>query len=177
MSIRMLAAVATLLVHAACLGAPDTYMGMRVQHVDLTIAGGKTITIHVTDGSPIPAEDEDYKIQVAGFNIEPADDDPHRPMLTWRFALTVKQDIALERVAVEEVFPVDVARPVIEDASQPIWHPRTVVHEGMWPMDSQEQVLRFRGASMHRVHRWSSSLPPEPDHGVCRCLQGNRPEP
>src|SRR5262245_3491918 len=78
-----------------------TYMGQKVVDAPFIVAGGtKTLRLPVTDGGPIPAEDERIKIQVAGFLIsrkEPS------PTITWRFAFTSKHPQVIEQVVVEEL--------------------------------------------------------------------------
>jgi hypothetical protein len=94
-----------------------TYMGYRVIDMEFPITGGKKVSLPMTDAGPIPAEDRAFKIEVAGFSIQPSILGPKQALLAWNFALTAKASKTLERVVVEEVFPTDVAKVLVDDQS------------------------------------------------------------
>jgi hypothetical protein len=92
-------------------------MGQKVIDIQFPIAGGKMVSLPVTDGGPIPTEESAFKIEVAGFSIQPSLFDPKHVVLAWKFGLTSKTSKKLERVLVEEVFPSDVAKTLVDDHS------------------------------------------------------------
>lgn len=99
---------------AGC-ASQNTYMGHKVVDMPFTVAGGKTVSLPITDAGPIPAENQSFKIEVAGFTVGPSKDNPSQAMLTWRFGLTAKSSQTLERVVVEEVAPAAVEKLLVED--------------------------------------------------------------
>lgn len=94
-----------------------THQGHEVVEMPFVIAGGETIGIEVTDAGPIPAESHAFKIEVAGLSMQPSLFEPDQGLVAWQFALTAKRARRLERVVVEEVYPSDVARPIVDDTS------------------------------------------------------------
>lgn len=92
-------------------------MGQPVVDMQFPIAGGKTVSLPVTDAGPVPAEDGAFKIEAAGFYLNPSPADSKRALLGWHFGLTSKASETLRRVVVEEVFPSDVAKVLIDDPS------------------------------------------------------------
>jgi len=94
-----------------------TYMGHPVSDMKFPIAGGQEVSLPVTDAGPIPAEDKDYKIEVAGFSITPSLLRPKQAALAWQFALTAKGSQTLEHVKVEEVYPDDAVTVLVDDPS------------------------------------------------------------
>jgi len=83
--------------------------------LQLRIAGGETVTLPVTDGGPLPAENKAFKIEAAGPAVQPSDTDPDKPMVKWGFMLTVKSAQTLERVVVEQVYPNESVEGLIDD--------------------------------------------------------------
>jgi len=94
-----------------------TYMGYQVVDKEFPIAGGKTVSLPVTQAGPIPAENQDFKIEAAGVSVQPSTLNPRQAALVWHFVLTDKASKALERVVVEEVYPDAVAAIVVDDHS------------------------------------------------------------
>jgi len=92
-------------------------MGYQVVDKEFPIAGGKTVSLPVTQDGPIPAENQDFKIDVAGFSVQPSILNPKQAALTWHFALTAKTAKTLDRVLVEEVYPDAVATTMVDDHS------------------------------------------------------------
>lgn len=97
-------------------------MGYEVREMQFPIAGGEVVSLPVTYAGPIPAENRAFKIEVAGFNIQPALFEPKRATLVWQFSLTAKSLKALDRVVVEEVFPSDVAKVLVDDKAPSLQH-------------------------------------------------------
>jgi len=106
-----------LLLLLATAARERTYMGQPVVDMQFSIAGGKTVSLPVTDGGPIPAEDRDFKIEAAGFSIQPSLFGSKQALLAWQFGLTSKTSKTLDRVVVEEVFPSDVSKVLVDDQS------------------------------------------------------------
>ncbi len=121
MKLRLPLLVAAGLLLAAA-GKPRTYMGHAVREMQFPIAGGEVVSLPVTDAGPIPAENRAFKIEYAGLNIQPALFEPKRATLVWGFALTAKSGKALDRVVVEEVFPSDVAKVLVDDQTPSLRH-------------------------------------------------------
>jgi hypothetical protein len=96
---------------------PNTYMGQKVVEMPFPIAGGQTIKLRAIDSGPIPAENDQFKIEVAGFNIGPLKDQPKTPGLTWMFALTSKNGGPLRSVQIEEVSPSDPPISLLRDST------------------------------------------------------------
>ncbi|HTG35492.1 MAG TPA: hypothetical protein VLB76_21435 [Thermoanaerobaculia bacterium] len=94
-----------------------TYMGYPVVDMKFPIAGGKAVSLPVTEAGPIPAEDRAFKIEAAGISIQPLLFSPKRATLAWQFALTAKSFETLEHVTVEEVYPDEVAKVLVDDQS------------------------------------------------------------
>lgn len=115
MKIKTLLVVVTSLVLAAA--SERTHMGYKVTDMQFPIAGGKTVSLPVTDAGPIPAENEAFKIEAAGVGIQPSIVDPKQANLSWGFSLTSKASKSLEHVLVEEVYPTEVAKVIVDDRS------------------------------------------------------------
>jgi len=79
------------------------------------IAGGKILRLPVADGGPLPAENDQIKIQVAGFITGPSTSNPAIPALTWTFGFKTKTDQKIEQVMVEEVGAGDAAKLMLVD--------------------------------------------------------------
>lgn len=107
---------AALTLLAGCSSAP-TYMGHRVHDISIPIAGGKTISASMTNAGPLPAENEDFKIEVAGFVVGPSKENPDQAVLTWKFGLTSKTGQSPEMIKVEEVSPSKEDRLLLEDTT------------------------------------------------------------
>lgn len=103
-----------LLSCVACTSStPRTHMGFEVIDMPFTIAGGETILLPVTDAGPVPAEDENYKIEFAGFFVGPSKSEESRAELVWGFGVSNKSNIGVASIIVEEVSPSDTAKTVL----------------------------------------------------------------
>ena len=97
--------IATLLMFfllSACATGP-TYLGHAVSKVPFKVDGGKTINLPVTSAGPLPAENENYKIEGAGFNASLKKESPSESKLTWAFSFVSKKASELDSVVIEQV--------------------------------------------------------------------------
>jgi len=130
-----------------------TYMGYQVVDKEFSIAGGKTVRLPVTQAGPIPAENQDFKIEAAGLSVHPSPLNSKQAALAWGFSLTDKASKALERVVVEEVYPSSTARTVVDDHSpslqEKLWSGSSASVEPNpiftpWLFDDRDSVFVFR---------------------------------
>src|SRR5688572_23781460 len=103
--LRRLFCLAVLLATAAPVSARE-FMGMEVVDMPFAVAGGEVLMLPATDGGPIPAEDDRFRVEVAGFNLTRTGTGP---ALAWGFTITAKQPVELESVEVVELAPSDPA--------------------------------------------------------------------
>jgi hypothetical protein len=94
-----------LLLLSGCQSTTESYMGYAVYNQSFEVSGGETISLPVTSGGPIPAENSHYKIEVAGFVVGPSTNHENQSDITWNFALTSKNNIDISKVTVESVTP------------------------------------------------------------------------
>jgi hypothetical protein len=87
----------------------------QVVEMPFPIAGGQILRLPVTDGGPVPAENDKIKIEVAGFIIGPSAADPTVPSLIWMFNFATKTDQKIEQVVIEEVAASDSAKLMLVD--------------------------------------------------------------
>ena len=141
-----------LLLLAGC-ASTQTYMGRRVINAPFAVAGGNTLSLPVTDAGPLPAENDSFKIEVAGFTVEPSKDNPKVALLIWRFSLTSKTSQQLERVLVEEISPSAIEKLIVEDQSPGLrakaWHGASAPLEASrtstpWLYDEKASIYVFR---------------------------------
>jgi hypothetical protein len=103
-----------LTIQMTCVCAQQ-YMGHTVTYMSFPIAGGKAVSLPVTDAGPIPAENDKIKIEVAGFNVGPLKSESKIPALIWIFGFTSKMNQKIEKVKIDEVFSRDSATTVLVD--------------------------------------------------------------
>lgn len=101
MKYRFAAVLASVLL-TACVTGP-TYLGRAVTETPFKFDGGKTINLPATNAGALPAENDDYKIEGAGFNAALAKGDSKESQLTWTFSFVLKRSKELESVVVEQV--------------------------------------------------------------------------
>jgi hypothetical protein len=101
MKSRLFALVASLLL-TACAAGP-TYQGYAVSEAQFKVDGGKTVSLPVTAAGALPAENELFKIEGAGFNASLQKGSPSESNLTWVFSFASKKSTELESVVVEQV--------------------------------------------------------------------------
>lgn len=89
-----------------------TYQGQPVKDVPFVIAGGQVIQHPITDGGPLPAENEFFKIEAAGLAFSR---DQGNPTLRWVFGMTGKKGQKVDRVLIEMVAPHDPALVLVDD--------------------------------------------------------------
>lgn len=92
-------------------GKPLTY--------DMTFArdGGGTISLPVTLGGPMPAENEKFKVTGAGTVVGIKKGDPDHSDLSWAFSVRMKSPQSIESVIVEQVTLEGKLVPVLKDQS------------------------------------------------------------
>ena len=95
--------------------ASRTYMGYRVDDTPIVIADGSTIVVPMTDGGPIPAESDAFKIEVAGITVGLSKTSPDQRQLVWVFGLTSKLDQPLAQVKIEQVAPGQSIKLLVDD--------------------------------------------------------------
>lgn len=101
MKYRLFALCASLLLSSAAIS--DTYLGQQVIEVSFQVDGGKTITLPMTKTGAMPIENDDYKIEGAGFNISLDQSVPEKSTLDWAFSFVAKKSGKLKYVSVEQV--------------------------------------------------------------------------
>lgn len=89
----------------------------QAKTVSVEISGNRTITIPTKDGMPLPAEDKNIKIQVAGLGTGPDKTDPTKRTIFWIFGFTQKQGPKITEVKIEEVYADKPDRLVTTDES------------------------------------------------------------
>jgi hypothetical protein len=105
-----------------------TYMGKKLTYLEFPIAGGEKISVPVADDGAIPAENADFKIEVAGIALR---DLTTHPTFSWGFAFTIKSNDALQRVKIERVYP-DTTVTVLVDDQAPTVTGSTWRGSGPW---------------------------------------------
>lgn len=122
------AAVLALAILSGCSTGP-TYMGYPVRQADFKVDAGKTVSLPVTRVGPLPAENDDYKIEVAGVSASLTNGKPAESKLNWGFGLTVKNSVELESVTVERVTETGALEPLVKDQTPTLkgnaWMART----------------------------------------------------
>jgi hypothetical protein len=99
-----------------CAGT-GTYGNQKIVERPFPIAGGQIVKLRATSAGFIPAQDDQFKIEVAGFLIGPKKDQPQSQAITWIFGFTSKTSEAIEDVTVEEVSPSDPAVLILHDGT------------------------------------------------------------
>lgn len=82
------------------------------------LAGGEVKHLPVTDGGPLPAEDDSIKIQVSGLFGSRPTEGQRAPQLEWVFGFTAKTPLEIARVKIEQVFPSDVPISVVDHVEE-----------------------------------------------------------
>lgn len=101
MKYRITALFASFLLSACATG--PTYLGHSVSETTFKIDGGKTVSLPVTGAGALPAENENYKIEGAGFNASLKKGSPSESKLIWTFSFVSKKSDELDSVVVEQV--------------------------------------------------------------------------
>ena len=130
--VRVIFASLLAVMLASC-ASQQKYMGHPVSQKSFMIAGGETVTLPVTAAGPIPAENEQFKIEVAGFSVGPSKVENGKKALIWGFALTNKVSVKLESVVVEEVAPTNQPKILVSDSA-----PES--KNGVWRGSAQEII-------------------------------------
>ncbi len=130
-----------------------TYMGYEILDFPVEIADGEVVSLPITEGGPIPAETNDFKVEFAGFGVKPSSEDPRSASLVLRFLLRSKSAQEVLRILVEEVAPADPAEvllldedPTFEDS---LWLselpvPGEVESSAPWLFEDEVSMFIFR---------------------------------
>lgn len=92
---------------AALLSGCAMYKGQVVQQVQFKLDGGKTASFPMVRGGALPAENEDYKIEEAGYFAELTPGSIEKSVTRQTFTLFVKKGAILEYVRIEQVDTTD----------------------------------------------------------------------
>jgi len=96
-----------------------------IKEIPFKIAGGKTISVKVSDRGALAAENDKIKITAASVLIGPSRQNSKAPALIWSFGFKSKTNDAIAKITVENVFPSDPAVLLIKDD-----HPK--LKNGSW---------------------------------------------
>lgn len=97
-----------------------TYMGYKVFDVSYPVANNQILSFPVTDAGVIPAETDNYKIEVTGFSVGPSPEDPKKALLTWHFTLRTKKANKIETIQIDEIAPTNVEKMVLKEVNPTI---------------------------------------------------------
>lgn len=111
-----IATLCMLLLLTACATGP-TYLGHAVSEVSFKVDGGRTVNLPVTRAGALPVENEDYKIQSAGFSASPKKGSPAESGLIWAFSFISKNPDELDSVVVERVTDSGGLELIVKDSS------------------------------------------------------------
>ncbi|CAH0535396.1 hypothetical protein VST7929_02969 [Vibrio stylophorae] len=114
---------------AGCASKPnETYMGYDVVSMPFNIAGGDVIYLPVTDAGAIPAENNGYKMQVAGFTIGESKVHDNEAEIIWNFAFSSMSDQEISNIVIEELAPTKVIKVLAE-----VENPQLI--DGRWSLN------------------------------------------
>jgi len=102
-----------------------TYMGYKVFDVSYPVANNQILSFPTTDAGPIPAENDNYKIEVTGFSVGPSKEDPKKALLTWHFTVKSKKINKIETIQIDEIAPTYVEKMVLIDTDP-------TIKNGLW---------------------------------------------
>ena len=158
----------SLLIPLVMLQAEGLYS--QAKDVSIAISGNRTITVAMKDGMPLPAEDKNIKIQVAGLGSGPDKADPSKRAIFWIFGFTQKDGPKISEVKIEEVYTEKSDRPVTTEGA-PTWKKNdwsahtepVVISESTtpWIYEPKNSVFMFRftiqfeGGSQSVLHQLS----------------------
>ncbi|MDR2000407.1 MAG: hypothetical protein LBP94_02600 [Zoogloeaceae bacterium] len=107
-----------------------TYRGYTVSEASFKVDGGKTVSFPVTRAGPLPAENEDYKIESAGILASLKKGDASESKLTWAFSFVSKKSTELDSVIIEQITDSGGLELVVRDDSPALkdknWFGRSV---------------------------------------------------
>lgn len=111
--LRQLALLAPLLMAACATGT--TYLGRSVTETPFKVDGGQTVMLPMTNAGALPAETEQFKIEMAGVHAALTAGQPEQSKLTWVFSTLVKKREPIEFVTVERVTEEGELIPLVDD--------------------------------------------------------------
>ncbi|MBI2308175.1 MAG: hypothetical protein HYU78_12815 [Rhodocyclales bacterium] len=121
------------LLLAACATGP-TYLGRPVSEMPFRVDGGVVVTLPMTSAGALPAENAQYRIEMAGLHAALSPGQPEQSQLTWGFSFRIKQAETVESVSVERVTEAGELLPVVEDRV-------AAVKDGSWIGRSRPQEM------------------------------------
>lgn len=92
----------------------ETYMGYNIISMPFNIAGGDVIHLTITDAGVIPAEDNGFKMQFAGFIVGESKTHKNVAELVWGFAFSSTNTEKIQSILIEELAPTKVIKQLIK---------------------------------------------------------------
>lgn len=133
MNYRKLISITFITIFISGFTGNRTHMGDRVEEVPFQLASGEVVYLPVTKaGRPVPAENDSFKIEVAGIQI-PGKEPGKKLSMIWSFMLTSKKPVELEYVHIDQVFPGNTSIRILNDEEPSL-------NESVW-FGNQEPVL------------------------------------
>lgn len=96
------------------------YMGYKVFDVSYPVANNQILSFPITEAGVVPAENDNYKIEVTGFSVGPSQEDPKKALLTWQFTLRTKKANKIETIQIDEIAPTHVEKMVLKEVNPKI---------------------------------------------------------
>ena len=114
--LRSVPSPSSLLIPLVMLQAQGLYS--QAKDVSIAISGNRTITVAMKDGMPLPAEDRNIKIQVAGLGSSPDKADPSKRAIFWIFGFTQKDGPKISEVKMFSNVKAEIVKliPLISDS-------------------------------------------------------------
>lgn len=106
----------------------ESYMGYEVISMPFNIAGGEVVYLPVTDAGVIPAEDNGFKMQVAGFTVGESAAKNNEAELVWNFAFSSTNKEKIQSIVVEELAPTQSIKRLVE-----VENPKVI--NGRWKLN------------------------------------------
>lgn len=107
--------ITTFFAFALLSACSTTYHGTAVTEVEFKVDGGKSVKLPVTRHGALPAENENYRIEYAGFNASVKKGKPEESQITWIFSFVSKKLGELKSVLVEQVTDSGDLELIVED--------------------------------------------------------------
>jgi hypothetical protein len=102
------------------LGGCSTSGGRITYEQSFIKDGGGSIKLPMSSGGPMPAENENYKMVMAGTSVTIKKGEPENSEIFWQFGLQSKVNQPIERVVVEQVTPTGALVLLIDEHSPQI---------------------------------------------------------
>lgn len=121
-----------------CTASP-TYLGQDVFDKQFTVDGGKTITLRLGNNGALPVENDDFKIDGAGFYVIPGNENAQDTKIVWSFSFVAKKVDSIVSVTVEQVTDSGELVPVVDDE-------KADLHSRIWRHQSRPVALNRKSA-------------------------------